>query len=89
MNVKFEKFIDVVFNSKMQTVDMKDQIIKYVQALETSYTDAVRELRSQLEKEKKIVETIWWRKKTKNKEKTTTWYFWQILTASSINVSEI
>lgn len=53
MNVKFEKFIDVIFNSKMQTVDMKDQIIKYVQALETSYTDAVRELRSQLEKEKK------------------------------------
>lgn len=43
--MKFEKFLDILFKSKMQTEDVKDQIIKYVQALETNYTDAVRDLK--------------------------------------------
>ena len=29
----------------MNSDDVKDEIIKYVQALETSYTDAIRDLR--------------------------------------------
>ena len=51
--MKFERFIDVLFKSRMQTEDVKDQIVKYVQALETSYTDAVRDIKTLLEKEKK------------------------------------
>jgi len=37
----------------MQTEDVKDQIIKYVQALETSYTDAVRDLKDLIERERR------------------------------------
>ena len=37
----------------MPSEDVKDEIIKYVQALETSYTDAIRDLRMVIEKEKK------------------------------------
>ena len=38
--------------SRMVTVDIKDEIVKYVQALETSYTEAVKDLRIIVEKEK-------------------------------------
>ena len=63
--MKFEKFVDVLFKSRMQTEDVKDQIIKYVQALETSYTDAIRDLKDLVEKEKK-------KKKTTNSERINT-----------------
>jgi hypothetical protein len=36
----------------MQQQEVKDEIIKYVQALETSYTDAIRDLKIIIEKEK-------------------------------------
>ena len=52
-NIKFQKFIDLIFKSRMPSEDVKDEIIKYVQALETSYTDAIRDLRMVIEKEKK------------------------------------
>jgi hypothetical protein len=51
-NTKFEKFIELIFKSRMQPQDIKDEIIKYVQALETSYTDAIRDLKSMIEKER-------------------------------------
>ena len=51
-NKKFEIFLDAIFKSKMPAVEVKDHIIKYVQALETSYTEAVRDLRDGIEKEK-------------------------------------
>lgn len=57
--MKFERFIDVLFKSRMQTEDVKDQIVKYVQALETSYTDAVRDIKTLLEKEKKESKKIY------------------------------
>jgi hypothetical protein len=44
-NVKFEKFIEVIFKSRMQAEDIKDEIIKYMQALETSYNEAIKDLR--------------------------------------------
>ena len=50
---KFQKFIDLIFKSRMPTDDVKDEIIKYVQALETSYTDAIRDLKAIIDKEKK------------------------------------
>jgi hypothetical protein len=36
----------------MQQAEIKDEIIKYVQALETSYTDAIRDLKIMMEKDK-------------------------------------
>ena len=36
-NLKFNKFMDLLFNSKMEKTDMKDEITKYVQLLETNY----------------------------------------------------
>ena len=37
----------------MQTDEVKEEIIKYVQALETSYTDAIRDLKTIIDREKK------------------------------------
>ena len=47
------KFIDLIFKSRMQTDEVKEEIIKYVQALETSYTDAIRDLKAIIDREKK------------------------------------
>ena len=51
-NIKFEKFIELIFKSRMQTQEVKDEIIKYVQALETSYTDTIRDLKVVIDREK-------------------------------------
>jgi hypothetical protein len=51
-NTKFEKFVDLIFKSKMETFEIKEEIIKYVQALETSYTDAIRDLKSLIDRER-------------------------------------
>jgi hypothetical protein len=51
-NKKFEIFLEAIFKSKMPAVEVKDHIIKYVQALETNYTEAVRDLKDAIEKEK-------------------------------------
>jgi hypothetical protein len=51
-NVKFEKFIETIFKSRMPTEDVEDEIIKYVQALETSYTEAIKDLKLIVEKQK-------------------------------------
>ena len=42
----------------MPTDDIKEEIVKYVQALETSYTDAIRDLKSIIEKEKKSAKKV-------------------------------
>ena len=52
-NVKFEKFIELIFKSRMNPGAIKDEIIKYVQALETSYTDAIRDLKAIIDREKR------------------------------------
>jgi len=51
-NIKFTKFLDLLFKSKMTKDDIKDEIAKYVQALETNYNDTIKELRMQIEREK-------------------------------------
>lgn len=51
-NTKFEKFVDLIFKSQMQPVEVKQEIIKYVQALETSYTDAIRDLKTLIDRER-------------------------------------
>lgn len=45
-NIKFEKFIDLIFSSKMKHDEMKDEIKSYVKALETNYNDTIRELKA-------------------------------------------
>ena len=42
----------------MPTDDVKEEIIKYVQALETSYTDAIRDLKAIIDKEKKQAKKV-------------------------------
>lgn len=51
-NIKFEKFINEVFKSKMGANDVKDHIIKYVQALETNYNELIRQFKDVIEKDK-------------------------------------
>lgn len=51
-NLKFEKFIELIFNSKMKVEEVKEEIVLYVKALETNYTDTIKELREHLDKEK-------------------------------------
>jgi len=50
--VKFEKFIELLFKSRIQSEDIKLQIVKYVQALETNYMEIVQELKNTLNKER-------------------------------------
>ena len=38
--------------------DIKEEIIKYVQALETSYTDAIRDLKTIIDREKKSAKKV-------------------------------
>jgi predicted nucleotidyltransferase len=42
----------------MQSDEVKEEIIKYVQALETSYTDAIRDLKSIIDREKKVSKKV-------------------------------
>ena len=51
-NVKFNRFMDLLFNSKMEKPDMKEEITKYVQLLETNYNQTIRDLKNTLEREK-------------------------------------
>lgn len=48
-NLKFQQFIDLLFNSKMPKEDIKFEIICYVQALETSLNDTISEFKMKLE----------------------------------------
>lgn len=57
-NVKFQKFIELIFKSRMMQEDIKEEIIKYVQALETSYTDAIRDLKVIIDREKKAAKKV-------------------------------
>jgi len=57
-NKKFEIFLEAIFKSKMPAVEVKDHIIKYVQALETNYTEAVRDLKDAVEKEKNQIRKV-------------------------------
>lgn len=42
-NLKFQQFIDLIFESKMNKDDVKFEILNYVQALETNYNEALKE----------------------------------------------
>ena len=48
----------VIFKSKMTMEDIKDQIIKYVQAIETNYMEAVKDLKECLSKQKQSAKKV-------------------------------
>jgi hypothetical protein len=51
-NIKFSKFLELLFKSKMTKDDIREEIAKYVQVLETNYNDTIKELRLQFERER-------------------------------------
>ena len=42
-NMKFQQFIDLIFESRMKKDDVKFEILNYVQALETNYNGSIQE----------------------------------------------
>lgn len=44
--------MDLIFASKMEKNDVKDEIVKYVQLLETNYNATIRDLKATMEKER-------------------------------------
>jgi len=57
-NLKFEKFLGDIFKSKKSADAVKDDIVKFVQAMETSYTEMIRGLRDQIAAEIKAAKQI-------------------------------
>lgn len=45
-NLKFNQFLEILFNSQMTQNEIKNETRDYVQVLETNYTDKIRELRT-------------------------------------------
>lgn len=43
-NMKFQQFIDLLFESNMNKEEMKFEILNYTQALETNYNDTIKNL---------------------------------------------
>lgn len=59
----------MIFKSKMEKEDIKDEINKYVETLETNYNDAIRDLKISIEKEKNKVRKVASDKVNDNTEK--------------------
>jgi hypothetical protein len=68
-NAKFSKFLELIFNSKMQRDDIREEISKYVQALETNYTETIKELRQSLDKERLKAKKVQAERVNENTEK--------------------
>eukprot|EP00347_Sterkiella_histriomuscorum_P006958 403350786 len=49
-NIKFEKFVDLLYKSKMTKEEIKTEVKSYVKVVETNYNDTIKELRIQNEK---------------------------------------
>ena len=52
-NIKFQQFIDLIFESKMPKEGIKFEILSFVQALETNLNEAIRDERLRCERIKK------------------------------------
>ena len=52
-NLKFNQFLEILFNSQMTQQEIKNETKDYVQVLETNYTDKIRDLRTQMDRLKK------------------------------------
>lgn len=51
-NLKFEKFVELMFQSGMDALQIQTEVVKYVQALETNYTETIKDLKMLVEKER-------------------------------------
>jgi len=49
-NVKFEKFTELMFASGMHNEKIQEEVVKYVQALETNYCETIKDLKILIEK---------------------------------------
>lgn len=52
-NMKFQEFIDMIFDAHMPKVEMKSEIVSYVQALETNYNETIKGEKIKVEKLRK------------------------------------
>ena len=68
-NIKFSQFLDILFTSGMTKNEIKNETQGYVQVLETNYTDKIRELKVENEREKRRVAQEKTKKTVKTMEK--------------------
>ena len=68
-NIKFSQFLDILFTSGMTKNEIKIETQGYVQVLETNYTDKIRELKIENEREKRRVAQEKTKKTVKTMEK--------------------
>ena len=54
-NIKFDRFIDILFKAKVEQEETKAEIKSYVQALETNYNEAIKALKIKIEKQQKQI----------------------------------
>ena len=52
-NLKFSQFLDILFSSGMNKLDIRKEIQGYIQVLETNYTDKIRELKVEMDRQKR------------------------------------
>ena len=53
-NIKFPRFLEVLFESKMNDTDLKNEIKGFVQAQETMYCNKLKDLRREIDLEKRL-----------------------------------
>ena len=44
--------MDLIYSSKMNSEEIKEEIVKYVQLLETNYNATIRDLKTMLDRER-------------------------------------
>ena len=49
-NQKFKRFMDLIFDSRMPKQDQKEEILRYVQLLETNYNATIRDMKTTMER---------------------------------------
>ena len=54
-NLKFSQFLDILFTSGMTKAEIKQESQSYVQVLETNYTDKIRDLKIEIEQQKRKI----------------------------------
>lgn len=52
-NIKYEVFLDTLFSSKFDDKRKKEELVMYMQAVETRFTEIAKDLRGKLEQERK------------------------------------
>lgn len=50
-NMKFKRFMDLIFDSKMSKSDQKEEILRYVQLLETNYNATIRDMKATMDRQ--------------------------------------